>query len=90
MPAWFAIFSLLVLLLFPLTMAYVIVVHRAMDVSVVIRQGLQYALARNGIKILQFFLLLGVGLGTLWTINNFGRDISAQIAFIVGGVALIP
>ncbi|MDQ3711086.1 MAG: SpoIIE family protein phosphatase, partial [Acidobacteriota bacterium] len=89
-PAWFAIFSLLVLLLFPLTMAYVIVVERAMDVSVVIRQGLQYALARNGIKVLQFFLILAVGLGTLWTINNFGSNISAQIAFIVGGVALIP
>ncbi|MDQ3710819.1 MAG: SpoIIE family protein phosphatase [Acidobacteriota bacterium] len=89
-PFWFAISALLLMLLFPLTMAYVIVVHRAMDVSVVIRQGLQYALARNGIKILQFFLLLAVGLGTLWTINNFGRNISAQIAFIVGGVALIP
>lgn len=89
-PFWFAISALLLMLLFPLTMAYVIVVHRAMDVSVVIRQGLQYALARNGIKILQFFLLLAVGLGTLWTINNFGRNISTQIAFIVGGVALIP
>ena len=89
-PAWFAILALLSILLFPLTMAYVIVVERAMDVSVVIRQGLQYALARNGIKILQFFLLLAIGLGTLWTINNYGRNISMQIAFIVGGVALIP
>ncbi|MDQ3711314.1 MAG: SpoIIE family protein phosphatase, partial [Acidobacteriota bacterium] len=89
-PSWLAFLALLVMILFPLTLAYVIVVQRAMDVSVVVRQGLQYALARNGIKILQFFLLLAVGLGTLWTINNFGRNISAQIAFIVGGVALIP
>jgi len=89
-PFWIALLALLLMPLFPLTLAYVIVVHRAMNVSVVIRQGLQYALARNGIKILQFFLLLAIGLGTLWTINNYGRNISTQIAFIVGGVALIP
>jgi phosphoserine phosphatase RsbU/P len=33
--------ALLPLLLFPLTMAYVIVVHRAMDVRMVVRQGVQ-------------------------------------------------
>src|SRR5207247_5810150 len=44
-PAWIELPSFLVTLLFPLTLAYVIVVHRAMDVRVVIRQGLQYALA---------------------------------------------
>jgi len=90
MPFWFAITALLALLLFPLTMAYVIVVHRAMDVSVVVRQGLQYALAKNGVRVLQFLLLFAVGLGTLFTINNYGRDISRQIAFIVLGIALVP
>jgi len=89
-PFWFAITALLALLLFPLTMAYVIVVHRAMDVSVVVRQGLQYALAKNGVRVLQFLLLFAVGLGTLFTINNYGRNISLQIAFIVVGIALIP
>ncbi len=89
-PFWFAITALLALLLFPLTMAYVIVVHRAMDVSVVVRQGLQYALAKNGVRVLQFLLLFAVGLGTLFTINNYGRNISLQIAFIIIGIALIP
>lgn len=89
-PFWFAMYALISMLLFPLTMAYVIVVQRAMNVSVVIRQGLQYALARNGVKFLQFALLLGVGLGVWWTINNYGQNISAQMAFIVGGVALVP
>ncbi len=89
-PFWFAIAALLLMLLFPLTMAYVIVVERAMDVSVVVRQGLQYALATGGIRVLQFFLLLAIGLGVLFTINNYGRNISTQIAFIVGGIALVP
>lgn len=89
-PFWIAISALLLMLLFPLTMAYVIVVQRAMDVSVVIRQGLQYALASQGIKVLQFSLLIGIGFSIWWIINNYGSSFSAQVAFIVGGVALIP
>jgi DNA-binding beta-propeller fold protein YncE len=46
------------LLLFPLTLAYVIVVQKAMDVRVVLRQGLQYALARNGVRTLQVLAIL--------------------------------
>src|SRR3974390_1789340 len=48
-PEWLVLGSLVLLLLFPTTLAYVIVVHRALDVRVVIRQGLQYALATSGI-----------------------------------------
>ena len=89
-PFWVALFALLAMLLFPLTMAYVIVVQRAMNVSVVVRQGLQYALARNGVKVLQFIMLIGVGLAVWWIINNYGQNISTQFAFIIAGVALIP
>ena len=52
--------SLTLLLLFPTTLAYVIVVQRALDVRVVIRQGLQYALATGGIRVLQAALTAGV------------------------------
>jgi sigma-B regulation protein RsbU (phosphoserine phosphatase) len=41
---------------FPLTMAYVIVVERAMDVRVVIRQGLQYILASTSVRVMQIVL----------------------------------
>jgi sigma-B regulation protein RsbU (phosphoserine phosphatase) len=41
--------ALLFLALFPLTLAYVIVVERAMDLRFVIRQSLQYGLARGGL-----------------------------------------
>jgi len=57
-PEWLVLFSLLLMLLFPVTLAYVIVVHRAMDVRVVIRQGLQYTLATRGIRILQIILTI--------------------------------
>jgi len=63
LPPWAIATVLLSMALFPLTLAYVIVVERAMDVRVVIRQGLQYAFARNGIIALRivvsFLLVLG-------------------------------
>ena len=43
-------FSLMAVVLLPVTLAYVIVVQRAMDVRMVIRQGVQYALARRGVN----------------------------------------
>ena len=69
---WSALLSIAALLVFPLTMAYVIVVHRAMDVRVVLRQGLRYLLAttmsanssmaaRVGLIAVGFALLAGLG-----------------------------
>jgi sigma-B regulation protein RsbU (phosphoserine phosphatase) len=56
-PEWLVLGSLLMLMFFPVTLAYAIVVQRAMDVRVVIRQGLQYALARRGVFVLQVILV---------------------------------
>ena len=52
-PAGIELPSLLATMLFPLGLAYLIVIHKAMDVRVVIRQGVQYALARGGVRVLQ-------------------------------------
>jgi sigma-B regulation protein RsbU (phosphoserine phosphatase) len=57
MPWWLLMTALLVLLLFPLTLAHVIVVQRAMDVSVVIRQGVRYAFARGGVMTLRVVII---------------------------------
>ncbi|MBX3245446.1 MAG: SpoIIE family protein phosphatase, partial [Acidobacteria bacterium] len=89
-PAWLALIALLFILLFPLTMAYVIVVHRAMDVKVVVRQGIQYALARSGVRVLQLVLLFLLILGVFWIMRNFEDDIAAQIGFVAAGFALLP
>jgi sigma-B regulation protein RsbU (phosphoserine phosphatase) len=51
--AWLLVPSFLLLGLFPITLAYVIVVEKAMDVRVIVRQGLQYALARRAILAMQ-------------------------------------
>jgi phosphoserine phosphatase RsbU/P len=52
-PDWLIGVALIVTTIFPLTLAYVIVVQRAMDVRVAARQGLQYGLAKNGILVLR-------------------------------------
>lgn len=89
-PFWIAIASLLVLNLFPLTLAYVIVVQQAMDVKVVLRQGIQYALARNGVKVLQGLLLAALILAFVWILQNFQGDVAVQVGFVAAGFALIP
>ncbi len=57
-PSWLMVPVLLLLFIFPASLAYAIVVHRAMDVRVVVRQGLQYALARRGVVIIRAILML--------------------------------
>ncbi|MGH9623585.1 MAG: PP2C family protein-serine/threonine phosphatase, partial [Bryobacteraceae bacterium] len=52
-PSWLYGTSYVLLFVFPITIAYAIVVQRAMDVRLIIRQGLQYTLARRGVIVLQ-------------------------------------
>jgi phosphoserine phosphatase RsbU/P len=88
-PEWFVLSALSLMLLFPITLAYVIVVHRAMDVRVVIRQGLQYGLATTGIRVLQVVL----GFVVLWTAVNLSLDPTRskpqKIMVIAWGVVLV-
>ena len=50
----------LMFLLFPITLAYVIVAERAMNLRMVIRQGLRYTLARSGLRIVLGLITIGV------------------------------
>jgi sigma-B regulation protein RsbU (phosphoserine phosphatase) len=76
---------------FPFTMAYVIVVERAMDVRVVIRQGIQYMLASRGVLIMQV-LLSAMVIFAAASLSADGRNRPQRIqliAFGIGAVALI-
>ena len=87
MPQWITYPSLLLLLLFPLTLAYVIVVQRAMDVRVVVRQGLQYGLAKTGIRVLQF-AAIAIVIATAFAMgsnkNTFGKVVVIAMAVTIG------
>ncbi|MBL8177450.1 MAG: SpoIIE family protein phosphatase, partial [Bryobacterales bacterium] len=56
-PGGFNIVALLMHAIFPITLAYILIVHRAMDVRVVLRTGLQYALARRGLVVIEAIVL---------------------------------
>ena len=65
-PEWIWVPCILLLNLFPVTLAYVVVVHRAFDLHVVIRQGLQYGLMRGGVRFLIAILVpSAAGIATL-------------------------
>jgi phosphoserine phosphatase RsbU/P len=50
---WLAYIGAVLFLIFPLTLAYVVVVQRAMDVRILVRLGTKYALARATLVALQ-------------------------------------
>jgi sigma-B regulation protein RsbU (phosphoserine phosphatase) len=58
LPEWTVVVAVLLFCMFPLTLAHVIVVERAMDLKMVIRQGVRYGLARTGVRI---GLIIAVG-----------------------------
>jgi sigma-B regulation protein RsbU (phosphoserine phosphatase) len=55
-PRWIVLTAVGILFLFPLTLAYVVVVQRAMDLRILIRQGTKYAFARRSLGIISVVL----------------------------------
>jgi sigma-B regulation protein RsbU (phosphoserine phosphatase) len=55
-PHWLYAGSLAIFVLFPLTLAYVVIVQRAMDVRILIRQGTKYFFARGTVIVLGILL----------------------------------
>ncbi len=89
LPPWFGIFALLMLLLFPLTIAYVIVVQRAMDVRMVVRSGLRYAVATASIWVLRVVLVTGIGLLTLHLVEESEHRMEGIAIFASGALVVI-
>jgi sigma-B regulation protein RsbU (phosphoserine phosphatase) len=71
-PLWVIATAVGMLMLFPLTMAYVIVVERALDVRVVVRQGMRYALATRGVRVLQGIITAAVILYAVRVLSSGG------------------
>ena len=88
-PRWIRIAIYLSFLLLPITFAYVIVVQRALDVRVVLRQSLQYALASRGIILLQ--LALSTALFFLvWALaTSHSVNAAVTVATVAAGMAAI-
>jgi len=88
-PWWAFVPAYILTALVPVTFAYVIVVQRAMDVRLVLRQGIRYALARNGIRVLQFLLTAIVVSAAATLLAGYRANQPEKIATIALGLALV-
>jgi sigma-B regulation protein RsbU (phosphoserine phosphatase) len=88
-PEWLVLAALSLILLFPITLAYTIVVQRALDVRVVLRQGLRYGLATGGIRVLQVLLTFAVLWGAITLSLDPSRNRPRKISAIAWGVILV-
>jgi sigma-B regulation protein RsbU (phosphoserine phosphatase) len=62
---WIRTVGALLFMVAPLTLAYVVVVQRALDVRVLLRMGTRYALAKASLWVLQVALLAAIGFRVL-------------------------
>ena len=70
-------------------MAYVIVVHRALDVRFVIRQGLQYVLATGGIRIFQVAISIAIVLMAATMSAGDNSHLGRRVLLIAAGFGLL-
>ncbi len=66
---WIRGIGAILFLVFPFTLAYVIVVQRAMDVRILVRLGTKYALARATISVVRTALLVGLIVSLIFLIR---------------------
>jgi phosphoserine phosphatase RsbU/P len=86
-PPWLLIPVFLLFLLFPLTLAYVVVVQRAMDVRILVRQGTRYAFARNTVRIISLLLSV-LMIAALVDLIRHPNHRAIDLARIYGTIAL--
>ncbi len=83
-PRWIILPSFFFLLLFPLSLAYVVIVHRAVDIRLLIRQGTKYALARQSINIVRFLLAIWLALSLKDFFQHPGHQRTVDVIRIFG------
>jgi phosphoserine phosphatase RsbU/P len=87
-PRWIILTSFFILLLFPLSLAYVVIVHRAVDVRLLIRQGTRYALARQSINVIRILLGIWLALSLRDFFQHPGHQRNVDIVRIFGTLGI--
>jgi phosphoserine phosphatase RsbU/P len=86
-PEWTILTICVLFFIFPITLVYVVVAERAMNVRMVLRQGVRYAMARGGIRVL-FAVLSGV-IGTGVISLTFGSKMTTTQKIVITAVFVI-
>jgi sigma-B regulation protein RsbU (phosphoserine phosphatase) len=79
--------ALIVVPVFPLTLAYVILVDKAMDVRVAVRQGLRYTAARGTIRVLVVLFMFAALLNAWNLVNDPSANRPRKLQAIALGMA---
>ena len=77
----------ILILSFPFSLAYVVVVQRALDVRILVRMGTRYALARASIVILEIAVALFIVLRFLLPLFTRHSDVAVAVPFTILVVA---
>src|SRR5258708_5161791 len=88
LPEWVTVAILLAFALFPLTLAYVVVVQRAMQVRSVVRQSVKYALARGGLWVMRALILVFAAAQVINLVQN-PKVRKVDVVRTAGAVALL-
>jgi sigma-B regulation protein RsbU (phosphoserine phosphatase) len=88
-PEWGILLMAALWFLFPLAIAYVILVYRAMDVRLVIRQGIRYLLAKNGVRAVQVMIGIAIVIVAADVTGDQAGSVARRIVPICAGFALI-
>ena len=82
-PSW-ALFTVAVLFtFFPLSLAYTVIVQRALDLRIILRQGTRYAFARGTLWVLQTIVFAFLGFRIFHFAHTSGR---VALAHCPGGL----
>jgi sigma-B regulation protein RsbU (phosphoserine phosphatase) len=86
---WLGYLSAVLMLVFPLSLAYVVVVQRTMDLNVLLRMGTKYALARSAIWVLRVALMLGIVISFWQTACQSELGSAAVIRLVLLAIPLL-
>lgn len=69
--------------LFPLSLAYTVIVQRALDLRIILRQGTRYAFARGTLRALQVVVFVFMG----YRLFAFSHDFGHRVVYLVAPAA---
>jgi sigma-B regulation protein RsbU (phosphoserine phosphatase) len=83
-PPWALLTVGVLFTFFPLSLAYTLIVQRALDLRIILRQGTRYAFARGTLWVLQIIVAAFLGVRLFHFANNSGRaaHLVAPIVFV--------
>ena len=89
-PSWELLTVAILFTFFPLSLAYTVIVQRALDLRILLRQGTRYAFARGTLIVLQAIVFVFLGFRLVHFIHASGRAVQlvAPILFVVTALFL--